>query len=47
MAGMTVWGEEALVQPPNDSLEEMATLVFLFSFGQDMEEEFGAVTVFP
>lgn len=24
---MTVWGEEALVQPPNDSLEAMVTLV--------------------
>ncbi len=35
---MTVWGEEVLVQPPNDLLEEMATPVFLFSFGQDLEE---------
>ncbi len=36
---------KVLVQPPRDSFEAMATLLFSSPFGQDLEEEFGAVPV--
>jgi len=36
-------GGEGLVQPPNDSLDAIATEAFSSRSGRDLEEEFGAV----
>lgn len=45
MAAQRRGSVKVLVQPPKDSLDPMARTVLLLALGQDLEEEFGAVTV--